>query len=265
MITMADDIYVANLPPGYGAYAGYVGGSWPTYSSGQLGHRFPSSPLLSIAISASLDAACLDIESGDATASQAPSWVLRQIARGEHRPVVYSSISNMPNVLNALASAHISRSEVRLWSAHYEGQHICGPYSCKYQGAATPSCDGTQWTNTQPGLNGSQIDASILVPGFFAPPMGVNTEPTGLSATPYATSVNFGWNAATTAHAGTSTYHFQLLNSTGAAVSDQRITATHTSVMGLPSNTTFQWRVATGMDAWNLASQWTPLQPVTTK
>lgn len=166
-ISMADDISAANLPPGYGAYAGYVNGWWPDYQA--IAARNFSAYLLPIAVTSSADATCLDIENGDATAADAPAWTQRQIARGVARPVLYSSISNIPNVLAALSGAGISRSAVRLWSAHYgTGQHICGPFSCAYQGSSTPACDGTQWTDAGAGLNGSQIDVSVLLDSFFA-------------------------------------------------------------------------------------------------
>ena len=46
------------------------------------------------------------------------------------------------------------------------GKHICGPSSCGY-----PAADGTQWTDSAPGLHGSWIDESLLLPSFFpAPP-----------------------------------------------------------------------------------------------
>jgi hypothetical protein len=49
------------------------------------------------------------------------------------------------SILPVLSQAKISRSEVRLWSAHYGlGEHICGPGSC---GAVPVEVDGTQWTS----------------------------------------------------------------------------------------------------------------------
>jgi hypothetical protein len=177
-LTMADSIYAANLPPGYGAYAGYVNGNWPDF--GQIAVRNPSAYLLPIAVTSSADATCLDIETGDAAAADAPAWVRRQFARGIGRPVLYSSVSNMPAVLSVLSGAGISRASVRLWSAHYgAGQHICGPYSCKWPGV--PPMDGTQWTDSAPGMNGSKIDASVLTDGFFGGATPPPPQPPGSS------------------------------------------------------------------------------------
>jgi hypothetical protein len=161
---MADSITVANLPlKGYDAYAGYTSGRWPTFPAlrellAELGVH-----LLSIAVSASADADCLDVEPGDATNAQAPGWVMRQQARGADRPVVYTSASNLAALIETLRQHGIARSQVRCWSAHYTHHaHICGPGQCEY-----PQADGTQWTDQAPGNHGSKIDESLLAAGFF--------------------------------------------------------------------------------------------------
>jgi hypothetical protein len=56
------------IPKTAEAVAGYVGGHWPTYN--QLVKDFPHAHKLSIAVFASEDADCLDIEKGDATPDQ---------------------------------------------------------------------------------------------------------------------------------------------------------------------------------------------------
>jgi hypothetical protein len=66
-LTMFDSTTVADIPStGMDAVAGYVGGNWPTLPA--LVKRFPHLPALSIAVNASQDAQCLDVEKGDATA-----------------------------------------------------------------------------------------------------------------------------------------------------------------------------------------------------
>lgn len=154
---MYDAIKVENLPAGAGAYAGYVGGRWPTYRD--VVARFPGVPVLSIAVNATQDADCLDIEQGDATPAEAPAWVRRQQGRGVTRPVLYTSQTNLGAVLAALSGSGIARSAVRLWSAHYNGQHICSP-AC----GAPVQVDGTQWID-----HGDVYDESLLADDFFAP------------------------------------------------------------------------------------------------
>ena len=160
-LRMYDSIDVAHLPPGADAYAGYVNGAWQTFPA--LRRLFAQLHLLSIAVSTSADADCLDIENGDATNAAAPAWVKRQMRRGEPRPCLYTSAGNVAALIATVEGAGIARSQFRLWSAHYgEGKHICGPGACGF-----PAADGTQWTDTAPGRNGSEIDESLLKDGFF--------------------------------------------------------------------------------------------------
>lgn len=160
-LTMADSVTPGNLPGGYDAYAGYIDGRWPDYAAIAAAHNVPC---LSVAVTAAADADCLDVETGDATPGQAPAWVRRQ-APLVPRPVVYAAASSMAAVLAALTAAGIPRTGVRLWSAHYgAGEHICGPGTCKLTPVAM---DGTQWTDTAAGNDGTQIDASVLADDFF--------------------------------------------------------------------------------------------------
>ena len=160
-ITMFDDITVSAMPTGGDyAYAGYVDGAWPTFDD--LKKRFPKSRLLDIAVFASDNATCLDIENGDATIAEAPGWVERQIKRGVYRPVLYIEASRMATLEAEMARAGIVRASYRLWTAHYlKKAHLCAPGACGY---GTGQADGTQWTDVALGLN---LDRSILLPDFF--------------------------------------------------------------------------------------------------
>jgi hypothetical protein len=162
-LTMYDSTNVGTLPPGADAYAGYVQGAFQTFAALKRLFAAGGAHLLSIAVFASGDADCLDIETGDATIAQAPGWVKRQLARGAHRPCLYTSVSNMDALVTALGGAGIPRTEIRLWSAHYgQGKHICGPGTC---GLTSHACDGTQWTDAALGRS---LDESILLSGFFS-------------------------------------------------------------------------------------------------
>jgi len=166
MITMFDAITEPNLPKGAAAYAGYVNGSWPTFSF--LQKTFPNAHLLSITVSASGDAECLDVEWKDATVDQVPGGVKRQLFKNVYRPVVYASVGNMNTIISDLATNGISRQKVRLWSAHYlQGDHICGPSTCRQ---VSSDMDGTQWTSK---ANGIDLDQSTLLDNFF-----MTTKPT---------------------------------------------------------------------------------------
>jgi LysM repeat protein len=166
-LRMLDSVTPANLPPGADAYLGYVDGRFANLA--EIKTRFPHAHILSLAVFAQHDADGCDIENGDLDVTQVPAWVKRQLARGAWRPVVYASASVMPGVLAHLHTAGIPRNQVRTWSAHYgEGKHICGPKSCAFLGV--PDCDGTQWTDAAKGTGGSEIDESVLLPGFFTKP-----------------------------------------------------------------------------------------------
>jgi hypothetical protein len=155
---MYDSITLNDIPVDAPAVAGYVNGKWPTYD--QVVLRWPKAKHLSIAVNTSRDADCLDVEPGDATNADAPGWVHRQLARGAHRPVVYTSASNANALMDTLARAGISRSKYRLWTAHYtHTPHRCGA-ACGVRGVA----DATQWTNVSHGRN---LDESLLAPTFF--------------------------------------------------------------------------------------------------
>jgi peptidoglycan hydrolase-like protein with peptidoglycan-binding domain len=158
---MFDATDISQIPPGAVAVAGYVDGLWVTYPG--LVAQFPHADVLSIAVTAEADAECLDIETGDATPADAAAWYERQRARGISRPCLYASASLMEtDVVPVITAAGIDRAAVRLWSAHYAGQHICGPSSC---GLTSIDMDGTQWTD-QAGPGGG-ADESLLLADFF--------------------------------------------------------------------------------------------------
>lgn len=188
-VTMYDAVNVHNLPTGAAAYAGYVGGRWPTFST--LQKMFPKAHLLDIAISADEDATCLDVEPFDATPAQVPDWFKRQVARKVFKPVIYASVSRINTVFYYLSAAGVHRDEVRLWSAHYaQGEHICGPRTC---GQLPFSVDGTQWTSTARGIS---LDQSLLGDNFFTVP-GPNWTygpPVNLRARPGHTNVELTWD-----------------------------------------------------------------------
>lgn len=158
---MFDSVSLDQIPRSAPAIAGYTGGNWPTYA--MLESLFPNAKRLSIAIQASEDADCLDVEVGDANPDQVVEWVRRQHKRGVKRPVVYTSVSAMDHIWELLRVAGIKRRRVLLWTAHYTFQpHICSPNTCAEIG--TTSADATQWTDHSLGKN---LDQSLLKRKFF--------------------------------------------------------------------------------------------------
>lgn len=163
-LTMADSVTPTNLPGGYDAYLGYVDGNWPTAAT--LKRQFPSARILALTVlGGNAIADGCDREPGDLSAATAVAWAQARIKAGAWRPVIYASASNMAAVLGQMAAENLGRSAVRLLSAHYgTGQHICAPATC---GQVSTPMDGTQWTDSAPGVGGTKIDASLLADNFF--------------------------------------------------------------------------------------------------
>lgn len=147
--TMYDSTNITNIPANPQAVAGYINGKFANFDA--LVRRFPHAKHLSIAVTSSADAGCLDIETGDATPADAPAWVRRQHARGIKRPVVYANTSTIVAVVNALTHSGIKRDEYLVWTAHYTGKpHI------------EPGSDATQWEDHQ-----ELYDVSLCEPWFL--------------------------------------------------------------------------------------------------
>jgi hypothetical protein len=162
-LVMFDSVDVGEIPNGPVAVAGYVDGRWATMT--ELAERFPNAKRLSIAVTPEHDADCLDVETGDATPADVPGWYERQRARGVERPCIYADASTMQaSIVPLVRAGTIARPLVRLWSAHYSGEHICGPGSC---GAVSIDMDGTQWTDAAWGRD---LDESLLLADFFGTP-----------------------------------------------------------------------------------------------
>lgn len=163
-IAMPDSITVANLPPGYPAYLGYVDGRWPT--AGFLKQSFSNAHVLSLTVLGGRAVAdgC-DIETDNLSPASGAAWLHWRLSSGAHRPVAYASVASMTWVLTELAAVGVPREAVRLLTAHYgAGEHICGPLTC---GQLHAGADGTQWTSSFPGMGGALIDMSVLADGFF--------------------------------------------------------------------------------------------------
>lgn len=161
---MFDSVTVAEIPQNAEAVAGYVDGRWKTYP--ELVAKFPHARKVSIAVSASADADCLDVEAGDATNAEAAAWVKRQWARGVKRPILYTSVSNWKQLDADLRAAGIKRrpygKSYHRWAAHYTAQpHRCGR---SHGMPGWTKAGATQWTDKAQGRN---LDQSECARSFF--------------------------------------------------------------------------------------------------
>lgn len=155
--TMWDSVTVGNIPPRARAVAGYVNGRYETMPA--LRSMFPKARRVSIAVSSDVLADCLDVEAGDATNADAPSWYRRfKIARPHDRPIFYTSAGNAAALISTLSSAGIQRHEYKLFSAHYtDSRHICSLKTCGY-----PEAEATQFTTHE-----ERVDESAVHPSFW--------------------------------------------------------------------------------------------------
>lgn len=168
-ILMFDDVDVSLLPGGFDAYAAYVDGMYANLA--EIRAKFPNAHILTIAVTAADVADCLDLEPGDAVNSDASGWYKRALAAGVTKPCLYTSVSNVDALVQAMSNAGIPRHAYRLWSAHYgAGEHLCGPTTC---GLSNATADATQFTST---ARGESLDESICLADFFSlvlpPPVG---------------------------------------------------------------------------------------------
>jgi hypothetical protein len=148
---MFDAVDLSQIPAGAPAVAEYVGGNWPTFD--ELSSAFPRARLLSIAVSASEAAECLDVENGDATPEQAPSWVVLMHARGVWRPCVYAGADAHAEIEQALTRLGVPRQEYRRWLADWT-----------FVPGVPVGFDARQWTNRALSRN---LDESSTLPSFW--------------------------------------------------------------------------------------------------
>jgi len=171
---MPDSINADQLPAGYDQYLAYLDGKWPTYNTVRA--RFPHARVVGLTVTGHTGAHGVafpgaDSEPGDLDPAGAVTWIRDKLAADPlSRPVIYASLGWMGRILDEMRPEFITRSQVRLLTAHYgRGRHICGPHSC---GQLPVDADGTQWTDPYivPGRNGQPdavIDMSELAGDFF--------------------------------------------------------------------------------------------------
>lgn len=153
LIEMQDDVNLGLLHDPVHAWAGYVGGLFPTWHP--LFQKYPNVPHVGICVNAEEDGDVLDIESGDARPDQFPAWFKRQKARGLARPKAYANKSTMPAVIAAARAAGIADDEYDRWVADYDGV------------AALDMGLGEKAKQYTDKGYGRSLDLSVVDPSFF--------------------------------------------------------------------------------------------------
>ncbi len=162
------------------AYAGYVRGpnsAWPTYDP--LVARFPGAHHLSIAPQAFLPARCLDLEPGDAHASQIGSW----LPHADSEPVFYSDQSDHPGIVaevkRQLAAGKVPGNKAFYWVATLDGNYhraldmLSAPWWIN--GIQCQPVHAVQWTSRSHGRN--QDESVVLADTIFAAPKPAKPTP----------------------------------------------------------------------------------------
>jgi hypothetical protein len=154
---MWDTVTLETVPAHPFALAGYTSGFWPTYLP--LRRSYPSAHVISIAVTTSYHADCLDVEPGDASPSEAGPWARTNIAAGFSHPCLYSDLSEMPAVRASLSAAGLQRSQYALWLAWY-----------RFVPGLVYGYDAVQWTDHAYGRNLDESTVSLAFLTIAQPP-----------------------------------------------------------------------------------------------
>lgn len=163
----ADNVTVSALPAGFKVYGGYWNGPYANMSA--LARRFPSATLISIAVrlAGSTGARSADAEPGTLSSSQAGNFEavaqFLRVYKGTVKPIVYTMASWARALELFLDSRGIPRSSYYLWTAHYNGLHLCGPHSC---GFGASDADMTQYAT---GANDYNVIRGYVPTGTAGP------------------------------------------------------------------------------------------------
>lgn len=118
MRTMYDAVTPENIPRNAQMVAGYIDGHIGVWSAAQWAY-FPAAVKVKITVFASdNEGIVLDVENGDATPSQAPSWAVNRRLAGAD-PTVYCNLDTWPAVQAAFAANRVSPPH--FWIAAYPG------------------------------------------------------------------------------------------------------------------------------------------------
>lgn len=131
----ADNVTASALPGGMKWYGGYANGPYANMSA--IKARFPSAELLSIVVRLGGKGSAVDAEPGTLSGSQWGNFLavlgwLRSHDYTGPKPIVYTMASWAQAMVNFLAANGFPRSSYYLWTAHYNGQHLCGSGGCGF-------------------------------------------------------------------------------------------------------------------------------------
>jgi len=159
--TMYDAVTVSRVPSTATMVAAYVDGHYANVAA--MRDRFPNARLVTIAVFASTNAGTvLDVETGDATPTQAPGWVVKRRKAGVD-PTVYCSESLWPSVRQAFRSLNVP--EPHYWIAHYDSVPLIPEGAIAKQYKNTPGYDISVVADYWPGVDPRPVAHYETYPG----------------------------------------------------------------------------------------------------
>jgi nucleoid-associated protein YgaU len=146
---MYDSVNVESIPPTATMVAGYVDGLYA--NTHLLRQRFPKATLVEIAVNSHSDSGhVLDVETGDATPTEAVSWVLTRRRAGAD-PSVYCNASEWPHVRAAFK--HAAVTEPHYWIAKWDNVAALLPGTVAKQFKNTTHYDESVVADYWPGVD----------------------------------------------------------------------------------------------------------------
>lgn len=162
--TMLDGVIAMNVEQAVARYsaqlaAGYVNGNWADYDT--LVKIAPKLLHVSITVTASsFGARVLDVESGDATAAEAPGWVVGSRARGIV-PWIYCNATTWPAVKKAFDDAAVTQP--LYWIADYDNNPAIPEGAIAKQYTSTLAYDVSSVADFVPGLDPEPTPTTIVL------------------------------------------------------------------------------------------------------
>lgn len=155
MRTAADSISLANLIPVAGQFdvlMGYDDGQWPDAAS--IAEQFPGKTVVRITVAPDdNEGDMLDVESGDATPTDAPGWVTRRRLAGHIGPLVYFPDSWRADVVQAFADQGVALPGLFAAAMPGSGAVLQQPGDAGHQYADNGSIDFSVLVDYLPGID----------------------------------------------------------------------------------------------------------------
>jgi hypothetical protein len=139
MTILYDAVTAANIPANAAMVAGYDDGKYKWTPADWA--RFPNAIHVHITVFGLAGVLVCDCENGDLTPQQAAAWAHGEVV-AHRRPTIYTSTSNHPAVVAALATVGLQFvRDVDWWEAHYDNDARLSPGSVAKQYQSTAAYD----------------------------------------------------------------------------------------------------------------------------